>query len=139
MGIGAAVALADNAVEDDFEHVLYNVNGSVGRQVVWGASIVELTRMNLGVELVMQQVPLDRMGDDTPVKFTAGRFIAQSDDSTLVSRFKSGDLVVVTGNVNGSETRTLGNGSYTYPVVRMSSILTSDHKGDYETFSQGGK
>lgn len=117
-GTTAEETSTDTVIADNFERVFYNPSAHIGETMIWGGTIIDLSKVPTGAEIVIREIPLDYLGKLEGPDYSRGRFIVRSDDSTFIERFSFDDLVVVTGVVQGSLSRPLGKDKqYTYPIL----------------------
>lgn len=97
-----------------------NVAAAQGVTVAWGGHIVAARNLKDNTEFEVLSFPLDR--DNRPQRGAAptGRFIAIYPGFVETADYGPGREVTVIGNVSAARTGTLGEASYTYPVLSAS-------------------
>ncbi|MBD3243627.1 MAG: hypothetical protein GF331_23760, partial [Chitinivibrionales bacterium] len=90
-----------------------------------------------GVELNVREIPLEYLGEPNSTKFSRGRFIGLTTDTSLAERFEIGDYLIATGIVMGKETRALGSDDYTYPVLKLSEVHPCHQEREYGVVKMG--
>ncbi|MBD3317654.1 MAG: hypothetical protein GF344_17845 [Chitinivibrionales bacterium] len=121
-GLTVASHVDSTAILDNYETVLYNPAHYEGARVLWGGSVQDVANTPHGTRLVIAEIPLDFLGAHGSKKYTRGRFVAKSPDSSLAERFNINDLAIVEGIVKGSETFPVGKESKTYPLIAATRV-----------------
>jgi starvation-inducible outer membrane lipoprotein len=118
----AASHMDSAAVVDNYETVLYNPAHYEQTRVLWGAVVQEIDRTPDGWRLVFAEIPLDFLGGVGAGKYSRGRFVGHTADAGIAKRFSIGDLAIVEGRVEGSETLAVGEENKTYPLITIERI-----------------
>jgi outer membrane lipoprotein len=93
-----------------------------GRVVLWGGTVIQTMNRENATLIEIVQLPLDRSERPRDVDSTQGRFLIRSSEYLDPYIFRRGREVTVVGELAGTETMTLGDVEYTYPVVRAANI-----------------
>ncbi len=110
-----------------FSRVVENPEAYVGKIVIWGGLILEVSNPSDGGEIRILQGPLD--ADEYPhEEITYGRFIAKA--STFVDPviYSRGRKITLAGEIIGKEEVTSGVMLLTYPVVSMKGVFLWSRK-----------
>ncbi len=110
-----------------FSRVVENPEAYVGKIVIWGGLILEVSNPSDGGEIRILQGPLD--ADEYPhEEITYGRFIAKA--STFVDPviYSKGRKITLAGEIIGKEEVTSGVMLLTYPVVSMKGVFLWSRK-----------
>ena len=105
-----------------FKKVLADPDTYKGSTVIWGGEIVQVVNLVQGTELIVLDSPLDRGERPLDSEYSRGRFIARTDSFLDPLIYKENVKVTIGGSVGGKETRILGQGQYSYPVVDIKEI-----------------
>lgn len=124
-------------IADDFQEVRFAPDKHEGEEVIWGGQVGGVVRIDGGVEMIVSEIPVSRLGEPNSGKYSRGRYIGLSTDTSLADRFSTGDYVIVTGIVMGSETRALGRDDYTYPVLKLREAHPCEQERDYGVVRMG--
>ena len=110
---------AESATTPAIADVLEQPDGFQDSAVHWGGTIasVEFKDDNTWVEVI--QRPLNRRGIPVASDLSEGRFLAVIPGFLEPTDYKTGQTITLTGNLDGSETRAIGDGSYDYPKVAV--------------------
>ena len=97
-------------------------NAHIGRHVRWGGTIagVENKKTETLLELVARDLDSDgrpRMTDRSP-----GRFLARVDGFLDPAVYANGREMTVAGTLEGVTTRTIGEYTYRYPLVKTDAV-----------------
>jgi outer membrane lipoprotein len=106
----------------DMAQVLADPEAFVGTTLVLGGPIVDLQVGREGTVLEILNYRLDRWGEPRSPQRQGGRFLVHSERFLDPEIFRVGTFVTLTGTVLGSETRTLRDRSYRYPVVQAGEV-----------------
>lgn len=88
-----------------------------GEIVLWGGKVIETQSMKDATDIVVLQLEVgsyDRPVDDDR---SQGRFLIRSSSFLDPALYSPGTLVTVVGRLQGSETRSIGQMPYDYPVI----------------------
>lgn len=93
-----------------------------GQTVMWGGKIIDTLPGEKTTELVVLQLGLGSQNRPEDNDQSQGRFIVRSDQFLDPAVYPQGTLVTVVGPVKGSETRSIGQMAYRYPVMDVIEI-----------------
>lgn len=96
--------------------------GSAGRLVMLGGTIVDVRNQQQATELEVLHRPLDSEGRPEPGDESAGRFLVSVPRFLDAAVFSQGRSVTVIGEVAGMEIRKLGEIEYRYLAVREKAL-----------------
>ncbi len=102
--------------------VQQNLKDCMGKIVIWGGRILDLTYDSTGSKLAILESPLDGDGYPRPARFSRGRFIATTSQFLDTAIFIKGHKVTLAGEVVGLKTDKFGNGTYAYPEVKIEEL-----------------
>jgi len=105
-----------------FSMVLQNPTAYVGSIVLWGGRIIEILNHSDGSEIIVLETPLDYEEMPEAAKYSHGRFIAKTSKFLDPEIYKKGKKITLAGEIIGKETKPLGKGQYTYPVVMIKEL-----------------
>lgn len=105
-----------------------DIRAAAGRRVVWGGVLVEVSNLARTSELEILAYPLDRSQRPQRERPPIGRFIAVYPGYLEPVEFAPGSLVTVIGEIQGLDTRPVGEARYTYPVVAARGVHLWDPK-----------
>jgi outer membrane lipoprotein len=111
-------APADNPT---LEAVRGNATDYLARQVRWGGKLIETENRENATWLTVLASSLSKDGEPEPGDNGAGRFIAIVSEFLDPKVYAADRKVTVTGTLLRTETRLVGEFSYTYPVVQAQS------------------
>ena len=94
----------------------------VGKMVLWGGVIVEITNKQNETDLKVRQTELDVEKRPKDLDRSAGRFIVRYAGFLDPAIYRAGRLITVAGKVAGKEAHPLGNTQYPYPVLQAKEI-----------------
>jgi outer membrane lipoprotein len=94
----------------------------MGKIVIWGGRIIDLINDSTGSQLIILESKLDNDEYPLPSRFSQGRFIAKTSKFLDPAIFIKGHRVTLAGEVVGTRTEKLGNGSYTYPEIKIEEL-----------------
>lgn len=113
-----SMALVDPEVT--FEELAREPERHAGRYLLLGGAIVSVRSHTDDVsELEVVQHPVDHRGRIIDTNRSAGRFIVKDDTFRDPSVYRSGRLITVVGQVEGSRTGRIGDLDYLYPVLTV--------------------
>jgi outer membrane lipoprotein len=101
------------------DQVLADTTGYVSRQVRWGGVILETENREKSTWVTLLALPLSKGGRPNVSDNSPGRFIAMVPDFLDPKLYSKDRRLTVTGTVSGSETRKVGEFSYSYPLVAV--------------------
>ena len=90
-----------------------------GRAVIWGGQVVAVQNMPDSTEIQILGYPLDSSQRPLPNSPVGGRFIAIMRGYVEPLNYPAGALVTLTGHIEGVRVGTVGDASYTFPLVRV--------------------
>lgn len=112
----------DGAMALTPEQAVRQLPQAEGRRVIWGGRVVASRNLADTTELVVLGLPLSRTQRPKSGAAPVGRFIAHYPGYLETVAFAPDRLVTVNARVTGSETRTVGEAPYDYPVVRAEAV-----------------
>lgn len=121
--------LRRQAIREDFSEVQANPDAYLNETVIWGGRIIQTVNDSLGTTLKVLQMPLNRHLEPTSVRYTKGRFLARTSRFLDPEVYEKGLVVTVAGTVVGSETQSLGETTYRYPIISIGELEV--WTGDY--------
>ena len=89
----------------------------LGREVRWGGTIIETSNRENTTRLIVLGRPMSKAGEPEFTDDSAGRFIASVPEFLDPKVYAPDRHVTVTGTLQSSETGTVGEYPYRYPVV----------------------
>ncbi len=95
---------------------------SRGHRVRWGGVVIGSKNLKDHTQLEVLSYPLDRNGRPKRDSEPLGRFIATKDGYLETVDYAPGRLVTITGPVQTSETRKLGESDYDYPLIAVDDL-----------------
>ncbi|MBD3419073.1 MAG: hypothetical protein GF398_03035 [Chitinivibrionales bacterium] len=123
-----------------FERVLYRTQDYVGTAVTWAGSIVHIGRAKGCTEIVMKQIPLDKVGFPVEDRYSQGRFIGVCTEPLEGDRFQIGKTVEIDGLIYGYITKPLGeDGQYTFPVLLADKMRLCENQKTYSLEKDGDR
>ena len=114
-----------------------NPQAFIGKTVIWGGDILELTNDSSGSVIMILETPLDRNGFPKPRGASRGRFIATTHKFLDPAIYKTGSPVTLAGEVTGVRKQTLGNSVYPYPVVAIKELRYWQYNPYYSPYYLG--
>ena len=126
-------AQADKKVT--FKKVLADPDAYKGKTVIWGGEIIQVVNLVQGTELIILDSPLDRSEFPLGPEYSSGRFIARTDSFLDPAIYKENGKVTMGGIIEGKETRVLGQGQYSYPIVEIKEIRVWRDERMYEYYA----
>jgi outer membrane lipoprotein len=107
-----------------------------GKIVIWGGRILDLTYDSAGSQLTVLESPLH--DDEYPMasRYSRGRFIAATSQFLDSAVFQRGHKVTLAGEITGVKTDKFGNGTYTYPEVKIDELRFWASSPDYLAYYQ---
>jgi outer membrane lipoprotein len=88
-----------------------------GMSVLFGGTIIQTGNDNAGSWVELLQRPLGHRLEPKLTDETGGRLLLKSNDIWDDQIFSKGRKITLVGKVTGTETRTVGETSYEYPVL----------------------
>ena len=95
-----------------------NIKAHLGRPVRWGGEIVRVENRKTETVVEILARPLRRSGRPERTDRTSGRFLARGQGFLDPAVYKEKREITVSGTVDGSEVRTIGDHPYLYPLVK---------------------
>ncbi len=105
-----------------YQVVQQNPERYVGKIVLWGGVIVEVTNKEGETDIKVRQTELDVEKRPKDLDRSAGRFIVRYAGFLDPAIYRAGRLITVAGQVAGKEAHPLGNIQYSYPVLEAKEI-----------------
>lgn len=102
--------------------VLADIDAHKGKQVRWGGTIASAKNKQGETWLEIVSRDLRASGKPTRSDKSAGRFIVKVAEFLEPEIYQQGRAVTVTGELVGSESGTIGEQSYVFPVVRSDKV-----------------
>lgn len=106
----------------DYTAVAAAPENHLGKTLILGGLIVDASGDREGTSLEVVRYLVDRWGEPRRVDPGGGRFLAVSDAYLDPELYQPGLFVTLTGTVTGTETRTLHEAPYNYPVFKIGEI-----------------
>lgn len=103
--------------------VVASIDTTQGKAVMWGGTIVQSTNSNNGTQLEVLAYPLDRQQRPNEEKPAWGRFLAIKDGYLETMDFAQGRHVTLAGQITSVQQGTIGEATYTYPVVKVNEVF----------------
>jgi outer membrane lipoprotein len=108
-----------------------------GKLVVWGGEIIKTENQKDGTTIVeVFQRPLDCRGEPKRTVASEGRFLVVVDKYLDPYLYRTGKEITVAGELQGEETRPLGEMDYQYPVLLAKQIHLWDYYAYYSPYYQ---
>lgn len=102
-----------------FPMVLADPDHYIGDMVLWGGSIVETINLAEETEIIVLETPLGTNERPGEAINSRGRFIALSSKFLDPAVYREGRKITLAGRVAGKRALSLGQTTYTYPVVMV--------------------
>lgn len=142
LGAGCSHVLSPAALQNvdptlDFVEVKVNPQAYLGRTLILGGLIIQTEPSRSGTTLEILRYRLDRWGEPLTVDEVGGRFLARTERFLDPELYTSGRFVTLSGIVSGTETRSLQDYDYVYPVFRIGEVYlwTRSHYYHYYPYS----
>jgi len=90
-----------------------------GRLVIWGGMIISAVNLQQQTQIEILAYPLDAKQRPDASKSTYGRFLARYDGYLETADLHEGQMLTLTGRLDGASVAMIGESQYTYPVVRI--------------------
>lgn len=122
----AATPKFDAAVYDATltpSQVVASTDATQGKAVLWGGAIVQSTNTNRGTQLEVLAYPLNSKQRPNETKPAWGRFLAIEDAYLETMDFAQGRQVTIVGRITSVQQGTIGEATYTYPVVKVDEVF----------------
>ncbi len=104
------------------QRVVVDPGRSLGMMTLWGGTILHTANLQGSTRLEVLAYPLDTsqrpLLDRTPL----GRFIILSPGYLETTSYAAGRLLTVLGKVSSSQSGTIGESTYVYPVINSEQI-----------------
>jgi len=100
------------------ERLFSHTDEYIGRTVILGGYIVNTTTLKDNSYIEVVQAPLDSRGRPGSADDTKGRFIVKSDKYLDPAIYTQGRMLTIAGEVQGTQTGTVGDAPYTYLVIQ---------------------
>jgi outer membrane lipoprotein len=105
-----------------FADVFKDPKSYQGKVVIWGGIVLGTTNRSGSSEMSVLQTPLDFSGFPGDPQYSQGRFLVRSKDFLDPALYGRGRKVTVAGEITGAQSRPVGEGSITYPVVSAGEV-----------------
>ncbi|HYQ71018.1 MAG TPA: Slp family lipoprotein [Gammaproteobacteria bacterium] len=92
-------------------------HGAIGKSVLWGGSILEVTNLAYTTRVELQAYPLDREGKPRPDAEPQGRFLLEQDGFLEPLSYTGGRLLTVSGTLRRVETCQVNVSQQPCPVI----------------------
>ena len=99
-----------------------NISVHIGRTVRWGGEIVRVENRKTETVVEILARPLQRSGRPERTDRSSGRFLARGQGFLDPAIYKEKREITVSGTVEGSETRAIGDYPYRYPLVKAETL-----------------
>ncbi len=119
-GCASAISKQNKKAADKdlkFEELLKDPQAHAGKIVILGGSIISVTNLPAGTELIILERPLMSNMKPKSGDVSRGRFIIKSAKFLDAAVFKPNRFITLAGRVVGAESRPLGESTYNYPVL----------------------
>ena len=93
-----------------------------GQVVIWGGHVIKTENDTNGTSIYVLQSPLNTWERPRSSVYSRGRFIARSSGFLDPEVHKPGTLVTIAGELTGTETHSVDNRPYAYPVVSIKEL-----------------
>lgn len=111
------IQLEDESNLLSYQQVSASPEQTTGSKVRWGGVIAKVDNLKKNTRLEMLYYPLKGYGRPVTGDESAGRFRVYIDGFLDPMVYKTGRLITVIGDVGGSESGTVGEHEYVFPVV----------------------
>jgi len=91
--------------------------------VRWGGTVVAVENRENATWIEVVERPLNREGRPVDSRLSNGRFLAIVPEFLDPADYRSGRAITVSGSIDGSDTRKIGDAAYDYPKV-----VVADHQ-----------
>lgn len=118
--IPESIQLEDDTNLLNYQQVSASPEQTSGSKVRWGGVIARVDNLKKNTRLEMLYYPLKGYGRPITSEESAGRFRVYIDGFLDPMVYKAGRLLTVTGDVGGSESGTVGEHEYVFPVINAS-------------------
>lgn len=92
------------------------------RSVRWGGTVAAIENREQATWIEVIERPLNRTGRPNNSRLSNGRFLAIVPQFLDPADYRAGRSITITGNIDGSDTRKIGDADYRYPKV-----VVADH------------
>ena len=96
-----------------------NIDANKNHHVAWGGVILGIEVKQTSSMITMLAKPLDNFGQPVQLDQSSGRFLARFNGFIDPAIFTGGRQLTVSGTIEGSETRKIGEFDYVLPVVNV--------------------
>ncbi|WP_082633188.1 Slp family lipoprotein [Lacimicrobium alkaliphilum] len=114
------IQLKDESNLLSYQQVSASPEQTSGNKVRWGGVIARVDNLKENTRLEMLYYPLKSYGRPVTSDESAGRFRVYIDGFLDPMVYKTGRLLTVIGEVGGSESGTVGEHEYVFPVINAS-------------------
>jgi outer membrane lipoprotein len=118
--IPESIQLEDETNLLSYQQVSAGPEQAAGNKVRWGGVIARVDNLKQNTRLEMLYYPLKGYGRPITSDESAGRFRVYIDGFLDPMVYKTGRLLTVIGEVGGSESGTVGEHEYVFPVINAS-------------------
>lgn len=106
-----------------FEQVFQDPDEHTGKIVIWGGDVIQTINQKDGTTLIeVFEKPLDRWEEPKDTLSSGGRFLVLVDKYLDPYLFRKGRRITVAGEIQGDQTRPLGEMDYRYPPLLSKQI-----------------
>lgn len=132
--LGLSACAKDKPAADGIDRTLTptraaaDIGANRGHRVRWGGVIINTTNLKDSTQLEVLAYPLDRNGRPRRGENPLGRFLAVKDGYIESVDYAPGRLVTLTGPVQDTRVRKLGEADYTYPILLADELRLWENK-----------
>jgi len=105
-----------------FAEIIRQPQRHAGKMVYLGGAIVSTQNTEVGTQIEVQHLPLDRNMEPTATGKSEGRFLIMYPYFLNPQLYTSGKHIVVVGEIIGQKVLPLGETEYTYPVLSAKEV-----------------
>lgn len=110
--------MRDQAIKDlTFLDIKGDPDRYIGKTVILGGIIIEVTNHKEGTSIKVLQTPIDSREEPQDPELSQGRFIIKTPSYLDPEIYRKGRKVSVAGKIIGKEVHPVGEISYTYPLI----------------------
>ena len=122
----------------DYAQVKADPEAYKGKALLLGGLIVETRVGREGTTLEVLRYTLDRWGRPDEVDEAGGRFLVRTDRFLDPELYRPGQMITLTGRVEGREVRSLQDYDYPYPVFRIGEAYVWSRPVPYYSYPSAG-
>ncbi|WP_088330788.1 Slp family lipoprotein [Lacimicrobium sp. SS2-24] len=123
-----SIKLENDSNLANYQQVSANPQKAAGTKIRWGGVIARVDNLKQHTRLEMLYYPLRHYGRPITSEESAGRFRVYIDGFLDPMVYKTGRLITVVGEAGGSESGTVGEHQYVFPVVNASGYHMWDER-----------